>query len=158
MGKPHLENPVTIKLRRLKDKLYKNDHTHKSWKIIGNILTAKYRELQRTFARNNVNKVAKGSKNWWKGVKSITDSTSTDPKSHKSKHFIDGKWLSDEDFVEKQHDYFQSLANPSSSKATNHTIQSDRTFYQIDTSKATNSNLPESVRAMQRVSVFLYLI
>ena len=155
MGKTHLENPVTIKPRRLKDKLYKNDHSHKSWKMIGNILTSEYRELQRTFARNNINKVAKGSKNWWKGVKSITDSTSTDPKSHKSKHFIDGKWLSDEDFVEKQHDYFQSLANPTSSKTTNPTIQSDSSrmstttasiaevyhlLRRIDTSKATNSN------------------
>ena len=151
-GKPLLENPVTIKLRRLKDKLYKNGKSDNGWKNVGKTLTSKYRDLQRSFAQNNINKVATGSKKWWKGVNSIVDPSSANSNVNQQKRFIEGKWMDDKEFVEKQHEYYLSLATPlPQSQTDDHDLstQSEQSevnvaeiytkLRQINTAKSTHS-------------------
>ena len=109
-GIPFLENPQTIKLRRLKDKLHQKRNP--AWKLIDKTLKQTYRNLRKTHATNNINSITRGSKTWWRNVKQITDPNSTSTTAQQ-RRFINNTWMTDSDFVEKQHQYYKSLSKPS---------------------------------------------
>ena len=103
---PVLVTPLIIKLRRAKNRLYKQGSP--AWKFVSGLLSRKIREKRKNFSDTNLNAVLMGSKKWWKNVKTLTQPPEqTGP----SRMLLDNKWITPSEFVEQQNDYFLSVTS-----------------------------------------------
>ena len=69
-GDEFLHTPLTIKLRRAKDKLHKKNN--KAWKVLAKMSQTKLKGQRRNFAGQNINQALSISKQWWKDIKKLT--------------------------------------------------------------------------------------
>ena len=105
-NKAPITPPLITKLRRAKKTAYKRG-CH-SWKYFAGHLKIEIQKFQQKQADNNINNVTKGSKQWWRNVKTITGET---PSSNQSNYIrLDNEWLTPTSFCTKLNDYYLSIA------------------------------------------------
>ena len=105
-GDELLHTPLTIKLRRAKDKLHRKGS--KAWKVLAKILQSKLKQQRQNFAKRNINQALSGGKRWWKNVNRLIKPANTRSDST-TKHFINEQWMTTPQFLETQNQYYNSL-------------------------------------------------
>lgn len=101
---PLLVTPLTIKLKRAKDRLYNKGNP--AWKFFAHLLKNKIQAIRRNYCKNNVNALLGSGKAWWKNIKHLTQPSKT---SEPDRIFLDNKWQTMADFVENQNNYYSSI-------------------------------------------------
>ena len=102
IGKPIITTPLLRKLKRAKQRAYKNNSP--SWKFLS-VLYSK--ELHKESVRktvNLINKVQRGSDSWWTEVKKVTGCQNST--FQKPFLFINDSWISAQDFTSLINDYY----------------------------------------------------
>ena len=103
--KPCIETPLTLKLRRAKQRSYRTNKT--AWRYLKNTLRKLLKKARRQHAQANINKIMSDSKRWWTNVKSLTSPTSTSSNVIN----IGGEWKSPCEFVEDLNEYYTKTSD-----------------------------------------------
>lgn len=145
-NQPCWNTPLIMKIRRAKNRAYKKGN--KAWKYLANLLRTVIRKRKRTFTNTEVNTALSNSKLWWQNIRKLEGKQ----KAKCAVYNIDGQWLSPEEFVNAQNQYFVSIGGskiPVVKEMEEHRNFPKRSvsigevkkvLQQLNTKKATNSN------------------
>ena len=102
LDKDPITTPLITKLRRAKNKAYKN--CCPSWKYFAAHMKIEIEKFQQKQADNNINNLVAGSKRWWTNIRSVTgENTSSNPTRYV---FLDDQWLEPPSFCSALNNYY----------------------------------------------------
>mgnify|MGYP001791570963 FL=1 len=106
LDKDPITTPLITKLRRAKNKAYKN--CCPSWKYFAAHMKIEIEKFQQKQADNNINNLVAGSKRWWTNIRSVTgENMSSNPTRYV---FLDDQWLEPPSFCSALNSYYFSIA------------------------------------------------
>jgi hypothetical protein len=103
---PLLLTPLIIKLRRAKNRLYKNGNI--GWKYFAGLISQKLRKIRKEHCEKHLNSITNDSKKWWKNLKSLTEPSQ---QGGPERLYINEKWMTPSEFVETQNDHSLSVTS-----------------------------------------------
>ena len=108
-GDPQLHTPLTIKLKRAKQRLYNDKNP--AWKFMANLLQSKLQQRRRELTDKNINQAFQNSKQWWRNVSKLSNPAGSNTNCFMNKMFINNEWLTTGEFLENQIEYYASISN-----------------------------------------------
>ena len=102
VGKPFLSTPLIRKLSRAKKRAHRRNNP--VWKYFGKLLSSQLKKNLHRHVDNNINKTVKGTKNWWKCLKSLTGNGRSNNNSPIIN--INDSWMSPSQFVNNLNNYY----------------------------------------------------